>query len=319
MTKGLIQKSSVKLDDMEKINRFTRKELSPEQVYTFNISLCNNDIDRDYEKFSVDALYELAELFLGKTGICDHSMKSADQKARIYDTYVEKCNGVQTADGEQLYVLKARAYMLNNDSNRQLIDEIDAGIKKEVSVSCSMGKSVCSICSSDKRNSRCEHIAGREYNGKLCYKVLSNATDAYEFSFVAVPAQREAGVTKSFSHKEDADMNSIVKTICACENDVTITKSQAKELSSYIDSLKEDAVLGEEYKKQLSKEVVKLFSKSFPNMDTKLFSSITSVMTTKELLGFRDGMKTDTAVAPAPQFAPANDKASKQDYSQFRI
>lgn len=319
MTKGLIQKNSIQVEDMEKINRFTRKELTKEQVYTFNISLCNNDIDRDFEKFSVDALNELAELFVGKTGICDHSMKSSDQKARIYDTYVEKCTGKLTADGEQLYVLKAKAYMLNNDDNHQLIDEIDAGIKKEVSVSCSMGKSTCSICSVDKKGSRCGHIPGREYDGKMCYTILHDAKDAYEFSFVAVPAQREAGVTKSFLLKEDADVNSVVKTISTCDNDVTITKAQAKELSSYIEGLKEEASLGEEYKKQLSKEVIKLFAKSFPNMDTNLFSSITSVMTTKELLGFRDGMKKETTPLPKPQLAASNDKKTKQDYSQFRI
>lgn len=319
MTNGFIQKCTAGSEDMEKINRFTRRELTAEQVYTFNISLCNNDIDRDFEKFSVEALHQLAELFVGKTGICDHSMRAADQKARIYDAYVEKCDGQYTADGEDLYVLRGRAYMLNNDENKQLIDEIDAGIKKEVSVSCSMGKSTCSICGADKRVSRCEHIPGREYSGKKCFSVLADAQDAYEFSFVAVPAQRDAGVTKSFSAKEDTDMNSVVKAINNCENEVVITKAQAKELSSYIEGLKEEAVLGEEYKKQLSGEVVKLFIKSFPDMDARLFSSITSVMTTKELLGFRDGMKKKNTTAPKPQLAPSKENKNNRDYSQFRI
>lgn len=319
MTNGLIQKSSDENKDLEKINRFTRRELTAEQVYTFNISLCNNDVDRDFEKFSYEALNELAELFVGKTGICDHSMKSADQKARIYDACVEKCIGRFTADGEQLYVLKAKAYMLNNDDNRQLIDEIDAGIKKEVSVSCSVGKSTCSVCGADKRSKGCQHIPGKTYGGKMCYTTLSDVSDAYEFSFVAVPAQRDAGVTKSFFDGKVVNMDSVIKAIQACEDEVTITKAQAKELSSYIEGLKEEAVLGEEYKKQLSKEVVKLFAKSFPNMDINLFSSITSVMTTKELLGFRDGMKKENAVLPKPQLASSKADKAKQDYSQFRI
>lgn len=114
-------------------------------------------------------------------------------------------------------------------------------------------------------------------------------------------------------------MNSVVKAIHACEDEVVITKSQAKELSSYIEGLKEEAALGEEYKKQLSSEVVKLFIKSFPDMDAHLFSSITSVMTTKELLGFRDGMKKKNTAVPKPQLAPSKENKSKQDYSQFRI
>ena len=43
----------------------------------------------------------------------------------------------------------------------------------------------------------CRHVKGRTYNGKLCYGELTGAKDAYEWSFVAVPAQRRAGVIKS--------------------------------------------------------------------------------------------------------------------------
>lgn len=316
MSQCLIQKSATSNEDMEKINRFSRRELTPEEIYTFNITLCSNDVDRDFEKFSVEALNQMARLFIGKTGISDHSMKSSDQKARIYDAYVEKQEGRLTLDGDDLYCLKAKAYMLSSEENKTLIDEIDAGIKKEVSVSCSMGSSVCSICGKDRKAQRCEHVNGKTYNGKLCFSILSDAGDAYEFSFVAVPAQRDAGVTKSFNIREVIDTNEIIKSMQSCEDEITISKSQAKELSAYIDSLKEEAQLAEEYKKQLSKEVVKLFAKSFPDMDTKLFSSITAVMTTKELIGFRDGMKKGSA--PKPQLISA-DTQNKQNYSQFRI
>lgn len=318
MAECLIQKSVAEQPDLDKINTFTKRELSENEVYTFNVTLCNNDVDRDFEKFSVEALNELARLFVGKTGICDHSMKSSDQKARIYDAYVEKQEGMTTSDGEPLYCLKAKAYMLNNDANKALIDEIDAGIKKEVSVSCSMGKSVCSICGADKHKEACAHIKGREYGGKPCFTVLSNALDAYEFSFVAVPAQAGAGVTKSFKAKEGVDMKSIIKSISDCDDSITITKSQAMELTSYIDELKEEASIGEEYKKELCKEVVKLFSLNFPNMDTKLFSSLASIMTTKELIGFKNGMSA-TKVAPSPQLAPKREKSQKQSNQEFKI
>ncbi len=318
MKECIVQKSAVAENDLKVINQFSRRELTEDEVYIFNVTLCNNDIDRDNERFSVEALGQLAKLFVGKTGISDHSMRSADQKARIFDTWVEKREGATTVDGQPLYCLMARAYMLNNDTNRALIDEIDAGIKKEVSVSCSMARGICSICGKDKRHERCEHIAGKEYGGKMCYVTLEDASDAYEFSFVAVPAQREAGVTKSFDTKE-VNMDNVIKSICDCDEDMILSKSQVKELSTYIQSLKEEATLAEDYKKQLSKEVVALFAKSFPNMDKSLFASITSVMTTKELLGFRDGMKkTDKSSQPAPQLAPKDDKMSK-DYSQFRI
>ncbi len=314
-----VQKSVATAEDMHKISSFARRELSPDEVYIFSVNLCNNDIDRDYERFTVEALEQLAPMFVGKTGISDHSMRSADQRARVFDTYVEKQEGRLTSDGEPLYCLKARAYMLNNDANRALIDEIDAGIKKEVSVSCSMGSAVCSICGTDRRKQSCKHTKGKTYGGKLCHTVLSDAGDAYEFSFVAVPAQREAGVTKSFRFKEGADMNDIIKSIDDCDSDLMFTKSQARELSAYIDDLRRDAELGEEYKKQLAKEVIGLFSNAFPAMDKKLFASVTSVMTANELLGFRNGMKNAHGKKSiTPQLL--SDRATNAgDYSQFKI
>ena len=124
--------------DLEKIRQYTTKDFDLSELFIFTLTLCSNDIDRDYEKFSKASLYELAELFKGKTGIADHSMKSADQKARIFDTFVEKQDGKKTIDGEDLYCLKAKAYMVRNDENKNFITDIEAGIKKEISVSCSI-------------------------------------------------------------------------------------------------------------------------------------------------------------------------------------
>ncbi|OLA42145.1 MAG: hypothetical protein BHW31_01510 [Firmicutes bacterium CAG:110_56_8] len=57
-----------------------------------------------------------------------------------------------------------------------------------------MGRSVCSICGSDYGS--CGHRKGESYDGQVCCAILQEPMDAYEFSFVAVPAQREAGVLK---------------------------------------------------------------------------------------------------------------------------
>ena len=60
----------------------------------------------------------------------------------------------------------------------------------------------CSICEADNTKTYCEHRAGEEYDGKTCYKALDDPKDAYEISFVAVPAQPEAGVTKDYGGKK---------------------------------------------------------------------------------------------------------------------
>ena len=60
-------------DELELINRFTRRNLAKNEVYAFSVVLCDNDVDRDGERFTTDSLYELEKLFVGKTGIIDHN------------------------------------------------------------------------------------------------------------------------------------------------------------------------------------------------------------------------------------------------------
>ncbi len=188
---------------MEKINRFAKTPLSPEEVYVFTLTLCDNEVDRDFEAFGAAALEEMAALFPGKTGIKDHSGKSDSQTARIFEAYTEKQPGRKTALGEDYLKLTARAYMLRSEKNADLIREIEAGIRKEVSVAVSAGERKCSVCG----ESFCEHVPGRKYGGALCCTRLCGINDVYEWSFVAVPAQREAGVTKKYTEKEEKKEN----------------------------------------------------------------------------------------------------------------
>lgn len=188
---------------LEKINKFTRRELTADEVYCFNVTLCDNEIDRDNEKFSKASLEKLAELYIGKTGIFNHDPKGENQTARIYDAGVVEDPSRKTTDGENYCYLSAKAYMVKTDKNADLIKEIDAGIKKEVSVGCSVAGHTCSVCGKDSTTGVCAHKKGRTYSGRKCYHILNNPTDAYEWSFVAVPAQRNAGVTKRFGEALD--------------------------------------------------------------------------------------------------------------------
>lgn len=186
-------------DILEKINKFTRRPLTEDEVYVFSVILCDNEIDRDGERFSDTALEEICEKFIGKTGISDHNASASNQTARIFDTELITDESHATKYNAAYKYVKASAYMVKTDENRNLIAEIDGGIKKEVSVSCSAAKRICSVCGCDKSLSSCNHVRGKNYGGKICHMILDNITDAYEWSFVAVPAQINAGVTKHFS------------------------------------------------------------------------------------------------------------------------
>lgn len=187
---------------MEKINGYAVGELKSEQVYCFSVLLCDNDVDRDYERFSDEALDRLAVMFRGRTGIFDHDHRSRGQTARIYDTEVRSYPDRKTMDGRAYRALMGFAYMVRTEDNKSLIAEIEGGIKKEVSVGCSVAKRICSVCGADGAKGGCNHIKGRSYGGKLCYVELDEPLDAYEWSFVAVPAQRAAGVTKVYGERE---------------------------------------------------------------------------------------------------------------------
>lgn len=173
---------------LAKINAYARTPLTAEAVYCFRVRLCDDRPDRDFERFDTAALPRMAELFRGKTGICDHQWSADRQVARIFDTQV-----VREDDGASC--LMAEAYVLRTERNADLIADIEGGIKKEVSVGCAMGQARCSICG--EPYGTCAHRKGAVYDGETCLAVLSEPLDAYEFSFVAVPAQRAAGVTKA--------------------------------------------------------------------------------------------------------------------------
>ena len=70
--------------EMELINAYSRRKLTKDEVYVFGVVLCDNDIDRDNERFTVESLFELEKLFVGKTGIFDHSPTAKNQTARIF-------------------------------------------------------------------------------------------------------------------------------------------------------------------------------------------------------------------------------------------
>lgn len=286
-------------EELEKINKFARRPLKAEELYVFSVVLCDNEIDRDFERFSTDALEKMAPMFVGKTGIFDHSGKAHDQIARIFDCEAEMVTGALTKRGEPYCRLKARVYTLNCESNKDFILGLDAGITKEVSVGCSMGSSYCSICATDRRNGHCEHKKGRFYrkNGVkyLCHNILDNPLDAFEWSFVAVPAQPKAGVIKNFTGKggitfgSEEPLTDCIKNYSSSEA-VVLSSDQVKDLADTIGELQRLAEDGFEYKSFLKKEISRLGALLYPDMDDLFYSKAASIMSVEELARTKDSL-----------------------------
>ena len=217
---------------MEAINAQAKGKLRPEDVYVFCVRLCDDQPDRDMDCFDTQALPMLARMFIGKTGVLDHQWRSDNQVARIFETQVVRDLGIS--------YIKAWAYIRRGGHADELIADIEAGIKKEVSVGCAMASSICSIWGSEY--GACGHQKGEHYDGQLCCAILRDPVDAYEFSFVAVPAQRASGVLKAMSGKAPA------------------LKALAEEYGVQAEyrTLYKQAQLGAKYEKQIQDEVVRL-------------------------------------------------------------
>ena len=249
---------------LEAINALAKTRLNGEQVYVFSLRLCDDRIDRDGERFDTGALPGLAKLFLGKTGILDHRWSTENQVARIFETQVVK-------EKDESYI-RAWAYIRRGGKNDELIADIEAGIKKEVSVGCAMAQAVCSVCGSEYGT--CGHVKGEHYDGQICAVILKEPVDAYEFSFVAVPAQREAGVMKGMG-------TAVSLKELAAENG-----AQAE-----YRALTKEAELGRRYRKDLEDGVVRLGLALELGVSEPVLRSLAQTAGAEELLALKDALQ----------------------------
>ena len=253
---------------MEAINGQAKAELSAEQVYVFSLRLCDDQMDRDFERFDTEALPALAKMFIGKTGIVDHKWSAGNQVARIFATEV--------VQEDRVSFIKAWAYIRRGGENEEMIADIEAGIKKEVSVGCAMGRSVCSVCGSDYGS--CGHRKGEYYDGQLCLAILKEPMDAYEFSFVAVPAQPNAGVLKGMGGRRSL-------------------KELAEEFGAQGEyrALFKDAELGRQYARQIRDDVVRLCLSLDLGADEPTLRAVMQTAAAEELLKLKDALENKLA------------------------
>lgn len=265
-------------EELALINALSRRELGADEVYTFALRLCDNDVDRDFERFDDATLDQLAPMFVGVSGVFDHQWSARGQTARIYRTQVVGGDGTLTSDGRPCRYLKGWAYMMRTQENAALIAEIDGGIKREVSVGCAVDRVLCGICGQPL--DQCPHEKGEEYGGQVCHGVLTGASDVYEWSFVAVPAQRRAGVIKSAGRR-----------------------------------LEDEARLGRRYLKSLRAELVRLAGIAEPGAGRALVEKVAGKLDEEELLGLIKVYRgrADRLLVPGVQLSYAQQAAPAED------
>ena len=278
---------------MEAINALARGKLEPEQVYAFSLRLCDDQVDRDHERFDTAALPQLAKLFIGKAGVVDHKWSAESQVARIFAAEVVREAGVS--------YIKAWAYIRRGGRGDEWIADIEAGIKKEVSVGCAMASCICSVCGSEYGS--CGHHKGEIYDGQVCCGILREPVDAYEFSFVAVPAQREAGVLKGM-----ADSGLRLKDL-AREYGV---QGEYRELCKL-------AELGKEYSRALEQDVVRLCLMLELGVEEQVLRSMAGSIAPGDLQAFHKALQMRVAESYPVQMQLTADWDREVMESEFMI
>lgn len=240
--------------DLKKINKYTLSPVSADDVFIFKASIADNEQDdRNYMPFNLKSLQDLKKLYPGKTMLKDHRRMADNQIARIYDTELVQDANKQTDLGELHTELIAKIYMIKTDSNKDLIAEIMGGIKKEVSTSTVPSKMICNICGTDNMKDYCRHWPGIEYSvedgsakgsKKRCKMLLSGAKEAYELSFVAVPAQPRAGTHKSIGFSKpikdpEIDTKNTENELKNKEMDARLLAQRVKNAESFFNVEKE--------------------------------------------------------------------------------
>ena len=206
---------------LSKINKLTISEVSKDDVFVFKMLLVDDSVTRNFtnypESFQRAILKKAPRkgnwiglpMMMGKTE--DHETMASNQVGRIFDAKL-----VKTPTGNIGTI--GSVYIPINESTNALIDNIKAGVHREVSIGVSVELPMCSICGDDIRD--CQHEPGKHYNEDLCYIIMDGDVEGQEVSFVAVPGNINAEIV--------ADDGDYIPLTEAMGNKITKRKENSK-------------------------------------------------------------------------------------------
>lgn len=159
----------------EELKEELKLNIESTDVYVFECVLSDNRRDRDGDLVSTAALIQLGELLKNSTGLIEHEWNSDSAIGRIIDTEIEVHEDEQNEIGEPYAQLIGLCYILKNTD---LYEKVLAGVVEGISIAFTTA-----------RQSRRDDIDTN---------VIEEISDAYEWSLVAVPANKSAGIRHKF-------------------------------------------------------------------------------------------------------------------------
>lgn len=235
-------------DQLAKINGFTRKTVTADEVVAFTTLSCNDIPDRDDDQFSKQCVKDFAELPqpyspTGKSFMLDHEYKVGNAVGRIFATDTTTKSGATFLTND--------VYMPKTPQFEPLIEKIDFGISWAVSVGVMLGKDECSLSFCKAPFSSwgwwCQngHDKGLYYTedaeedswgypkpcdpktskAEKCIRVFSDPKDMYELSQVFLGAQYFAALDK------EPAFASVMKSVASKELPIIgVSREEAKKL-----------------------------------------------------------------------------------------
>lgn len=193
------------------------------------VRLADNEMDTDYEYFSVSALHDMAELYTGRNGIIGEDENNKTQWGRILSCEVKTNPKKITTSGEIYTYLEARVIIPRTDENIKLLNGL-MNKPHEASVSCSVRNRVCSLCG---EKNCIEHKKGTLYHGQLIGNRLENVIDVYEWAIIK-PCDNETaynGKIKPYTSSPKTAPISDYDKVCMLLNEIgcKFTKQETME------------------------------------------------------------------------------------------
>ncbi len=85
-------------EELTYIRKYLRNPVQASDIFVFNIRLCDNKVDRDYERFTISAIRKLETLYVGRSGII--TVGNSTSYPRIFETWTNINEDIEVVAGD---------------------------------------------------------------------------------------------------------------------------------------------------------------------------------------------------------------------------
>lgn len=205
-------------EQLEKINRFTRSELTEDDVYVFPNMMIDNAVTSYYTIVHENLLRKFsADVKRGVGLLLSHDSNKLPVGRSFDATLVEDWNEDTGETSKSLYGDFYIALGRNTESGMttdDIVSGIDTGTIFDTSIGFSAKSMKCSICGEDVRTWNCPHFPGRDYivenedgvgETQTCYAIMGEdgVGELIENSLVYAGACSRATIVNEYSVGND--------------------------------------------------------------------------------------------------------------------